>query len=268
MKNAIVFSVSSGIGHELCLRLLRENYTVYGTYNNYSEAVEKLKLLGVKLYQCNLLIDDELDECIIKLNNEVTVWHSLYQLQATMNPIGCLTSIDMKQWEESLKLNFTNQIKIIQGLLDNRSRDLTPNVVTFAGGGTNNAVRNFSVYTISKIALIKMMELLYAEFSDTKFACIGPGWVNTKIHNETLLSKDLAKEAYTQTVDHIENNVFTEIDDIINCLMWIENSSKEVVSGRNFSVVHDMWGDELLSKELMSNQDMYKLRREGNKWTS
>ncbi|MDA7818271.1 SDR family oxidoreductase [Sulfurimonas sp.] len=264
MKNAIVFSASSGIGYVLCLRLLQEDYTVYGTYNNYSKDVDKLKSLDVKLYKCNLLVDEELDKLISQLKKDVIVWNSLYLLQATMNPIGCLIDLDMKLWEESIKLNFINQIKIIQGLLESRSKDMTSNVVTFAGGGTNSAVKNFSAYTVSKIALIKMMELLYEEYNDTKFTCIGPGWVDTKIHNETILAKESAEEAYIQTVKHIENNIFTPVDDVVNCIMWLENSSKEEVSGRNFSVAYDEWDSELLSKNLVSDPDMYKLRRKGN----
>ena len=265
MGNAIVFSASSGIGHALCLRLLAESYTVYGTYKTYSKNVEQLKEAGVKLYKCNLLIDNELDELLVKITKDVLEWDSLYILQASMNPIGCLTNIDMKLWEDSIKLNFINQIKIIQYLLNTRTKNNTPTVVTFAGGGTNGAVKDFSAYTISKIALIKMMELLYEEFSDTKFTCIGPGWVNTKIHNETILAKDLAKDAYSQTIKHIQNNEFTKMHDVINCLMWIQGSSKEEVSGRNFSVVHDKWGDKELTKKLLSDSNMYKLRREGNK---
>jgi len=39
---------------------------------------------------------------------------------------------------------------------------------------------------------------------------------------------------------------------------------KEVVGGRNFSVVNDKWGESKLNKELLKNENMYKLRRFGN----
>ena len=44
----------------------------------------------------------------------------------------------------------------------------------------------------------------------------------------------------------------------------LDSSEKKVTSGRNFSVVHDSWGKEVLEAELKKNLDMYKLRRKGN----
>ena len=61
-------------------------------------------------------------------------------------------------------------------------------ILFFAGGGTNNAVKYYSSYTLSKILLIKFAELLdYEEKID--ISILGPGWINTKIHEATLKSK-------------------------------------------------------------------------------
>lgn len=264
MKNAIVFSASSDIGFVLCLKLLDEGYSVFATYRTLSQEVQKLKLLGVNLYECDLGVDSALDETINHIQNDAKEWDALFILQATMNPIGKLLDVDMNEWQSSIKLNFINQIKIIQMLLKTRTKTISPTVVTFAGGGTNGATKNYSAYTISKIALIKMMELLYEEYSDSKFVCVGPGWVKTKIHNETLLAKENASEAYTQTIKHFNENNFVDIDKVIDCLLWILSAKKEHVSGRNFSVAFDRWGDKALTLALKKNNNMYKLRREGN----
>ncbi|MFZ3053687.1 MAG: SDR family NAD(P)-dependent oxidoreductase [Sulfuricurvum sp.] len=266
MKNAIVFSVSSGIGYSLCLKLIQEGYSVFGTYKTFSDDVQNLKELGVNLYQSDLLIDVELDKTIKFIKEDVKTWDALFILQATMNPIGKLLDIDMQQWEESIKLNFVNQIKIIHLLLDNRTKRAVPTIITFAGGGTNSGVSKFSAYTISKISLIKMMELLYEEYPDTKFVCVGPGWVKTKIHNETIQAKGNAVEAYTETMKHLDEDNFTDINKVVDCLFWIVNANKEHVSGRNFSVAFDDWGSDFLNHELKNNCNMYKLRREGNQW--
>ena len=267
MKNAIVFSASSGIGYFLCLRLISEGYNVFGTYKTFSDDVQNLKELGVNLYQADLLIDVEPDKTIKRIKEDVKTWDVLFILQATMNPVGKLLDVDMHQWEESIKLNFVNQIKIIHFLLDSRVKNTVPTIITFAGSGTNSAVSKFSAYTISKISLIKMMELLYEEYPDTKFVCIGPGWVKTKIHNEVIKAKENAVEAYAETIKHLDANDFTDINKVIDCLFLIVNANKEHVSGRNFSVAFDDWGSDSLNHELKNNSNMYKLRREGNSWS-
>jgi len=266
MKNAILFSISSGIGYSLALKLLKEGYCIYGTYNTFSNEVQELQDLGVTLYKCNLLLDEEVDKTLSKIVSEVKNWECLVVLQASMNPIGKLLDINMQEWEDSIKLNFINNVKIIKELLPSRTTKVCPSVISFAGGGTNNATENFSAYTISKISLIKMTELLYAEYYDTKFTCIGPGWVDTKIHQETIKAKENATHAYNDTITHINDNNFTKMNNVIDCILWIINSKKEIVSGRNFSVVHDDWGKDSLNNELLENENMYKLRREGNKW--
>ena len=54
--------------------------------------------------------------------------------------------------------------------------------------------------------------------------------------------------------------------DIIDCCNWIINSPRDIVSGRNFSVVFDQWKNEKLYNALKENKNMYKLRRSGNDW--
>ena len=53
------------------------------------------------------------------------------------------------------------------------------------------------------------------------------------------------------------------MEKVIKCCNWIIDSPRELVSGRNFSAVHDPWESkniELIKK----NHDNFKLRRFGN----
>jgi hypothetical protein len=45
---------------------------------------------------------------------------------------------------------------------------------------------------------------------------------------------------------------------------WVIFQPKEIVSGRNFSVVFDRWGTAELNSALTLNSNLYKLRRYGN----
>ena len=92
-------------------------------------------------------------------------------------------------------------MRFIHGLLPNRNLDKAsiPSVLMFAGPGTNNAPKDYSALTISKIALIKMVELFDAEIIDTSFSILGPGWVKTKFHDSTIQSKDAAGSNYFKT---------------------------------------------------------------------
>ena len=94
--------------------------------------------------------------------------------------------------------------KLINGLTSLPAH--AASVIFFAGGGTNNAVLGYSAYVLSKIALIKMCELLDAEIAQVKFTIVGPGWINTKIHNETLMAGEQENNNnYSKTQEHIKN---------------------------------------------------------------
>ena len=114
----------------------------------------------------------------------------------------------------------------------------------------------------SKIALIKLTELISAEFQDIYPTIIGPGWVKTKIHNPTLKSGlNKSPKSYSETCRRFKENDFVPMNMVINCLKVIINSNDNRFAGRNISVKHDRWDlENFLEKEpLISSR--YKLRR-------
>jgi NAD(P)-dependent dehydrogenase (short-subunit alcohol dehydrogenase family) len=137
-------------------------------------------------------------------------------------------------------------------------------VIFFAGGATNSAIERYSAYTVSKIASIKMCELLDFEISDTKFTILGPGWVKTKIHQSTIREPINSGKNFARTSEMLQGNEMNPMSKVIECCNWVISQPKEVVGGRNFSVVYDKWGDLELNNELLENENLYKLRRFGN----
>ena len=186
----IIISISSDIAYYLAKDWLTKDINVSGTYRRKTEQCNELEALGAKLIKCDLSDKKSIDDSIRELN-QLEKWNSLVVTTGTQDPIGKFIDCDIEAWSDSISVNFTSQLRFIHGLLPNRSlKDSSgPSVLMFAGGGTNNAIVNYSAYTISKIASIKMVELLDAEIIDTSFSIIGPGWVKTKIHNSTLQTK-------------------------------------------------------------------------------
>ncbi len=120
------------------------------------------------------------------------------------------------------------------------------------------------MYTLGKIGLIKMCELLDAEIPDTRFAILGPGWVGTKIHRATLYAGERSGANYARTLQKLASDELVPMDQVVACCDWLIASPREVVSGRNFSLVWDRWGDPALEAALRADADMYRLRRHGN----
>lgn len=263
-KRILIQSISSDLGYELAKYWLKKGHEIYGTYRTDSSKVRDLKKIGIDLNYCDLLDNESINNCTewIKLKE---CWDVVLMGAGLQNPIGLFEDINFDEWEKSLVQNFTGQIRLIHNLLPfrNRMNKAIPVVLMFAGGGTNNATVRYSAYTISKIALIKMCELLDAEIKDTIFTILGPGWVKTKIHQSTLDHPNESGANYQKTKEMLEKNKCYPIEKVLECCDWIINSSRELVSGRNFSAVHDPWESKKIIN-VMENENNFKLRRFGN----
>lgn len=264
MPNSIIVSISSDIGDAMAARWLARKWNVAGTYRTRSASLDALEKNGATLVACDLGDASSVSEAAATLIAKAPNWDVLAILAGTMEPIGPFAEVNFDAWAQSIEANFTNQLRILHALLPVRARQSSPLVLYFAGGGTNGAPVNFSAYTVSKIALIKMCELLDAEMPDVRFAIVGPGWVRTKIHEETLRAEDRAGDGHARTLAMLRDGNFTPMEDVLDCCDWLVAAPKNAVSGRNFSVVYDSWGDENLEKLLRDDPQMYKLRRAGN----
>ncbi len=266
---AIVVSATSGIGEELCKSWAKKGWQVYGTYRSHSSTVEVLEReYGIPLVPCDLASVSSIQNACNQLKEMCTEWDVLVLAAGTLDPIGPFETVDFDAWEESIRVNFTQQLRILHSLLPTRNKSsLKSSVLFFAGGGTNNVAINYSSYAISKVALIKMCEFLDAEIPDIHFSIVGPGWVKTKIHESTLKAgRERAGINFDKTKDRLEGTDWVPMDRVIECCTWIVTTASHGVKGRNFSVAHDHFGSQELEKALEADPDMYKLRRNKNCW--
>ena len=268
ISRAVIVSISSDIGCALAQRWQQRGIEVGGTYRKTSPSVADLKGRGVKTFHCDLSQDRSIQNACVALRRDFDQWDYLILCPGTLDPVGAFAEGNFETWQKSVEINFLKQLQFVHELLPSRNRAGThpPVVLFFAGGGTNSATENYSAYTVSKIALIKMCELLDAEIPDTNFIILGPGWVKTKIHQETLQAGPKAGANYEKTIEKLSGQECTPMEKVLDCCDWLLQADRKTVSGRNFSVAFDKWGAEALSKKLVEDKNMYKLRRNGNDW--
>ena len=264
MPSAIVVGVSSGIGEAIAHAFSDREWSVVGTVRRACEA-DASHLSGV-IEHCDLGDVASVDTAIGRLSDLVESWDALVVAPGTMEPIGRLGEVDPDTWAQSIAVNFLNQVRIVQGLLASARKGggLQPIVIFFAGGGSNSAPVGFSAYTAAKIALTKMTELLDAEYPSVRFCIIGPGWVNTKIHDQALSNPLTPIDIRRETERRISTKDFVAMADVVGTVLWALGAPKDVVGGRNISVAHDPIHQEEFATGLAADHDLLKLRRSGN----
>lgn len=260
----IVVSISSDIGSALALDWLDSGHKVWGTYRTWNKNCDLLQDLGAQLEYCNVNDSISIGNAMDALAG-LPDWDTLVLSVGDQNPIGLFADINFREWRNSININLVGQLEILHTLMQiPQKTEEVRTVIMFAGGATNRATDRYSAYTISKIASIKICELLDFEYPDYKFSCIGPGWVETKIHAATIKAGTKAGANYDKTKEMLKEGLTNPISNVVEHCNWIIQSSKSVVGGRNFSTVNDSWRHSKLETWLRENPEAYKLRRLGN----
>jgi NAD(P)-dependent dehydrogenase (short-subunit alcohol dehydrogenase family) len=266
MTNIIILGASADIGQNICRLYQRDGAKIIGTYRSeFPERVSLSQLDGVKLLQCDLTRQEDVARLAFFVSESEFSWDVIFSSVGTSEPIGRFFELDFDKWARSIDVNMISQLRAIHALYPMRDKSKKVDIALLAGGGTNNPFRCYSAYCVAKIALIKMCELIDDEAEDLNAFILGPGFVKTKTHYETLRAGSKAE----QNLERVEKfmasiGIGTSFKDIYDCLEWSRKMGRSVVGGRNLSVVHDNWGADDLASALKNDNNMYKLRRSRN----
>lgn len=266
LDTAIVLGANADIGQKICEMLLADGKRVIGTFRrDFPEHDNLAQRPGMTLVRCDLTESSDIKRLVTTVEQEGIAWSLLFSSVGSSEPIGRFFELNFDDWQRSVEINFTSQLRALHALYPYRNRARTVDIALLAGGGTNNPFRCYSAYCVAKIGLIKMCELIDDEAEDLNIFILGPGFVRTKTHFETLQAGDKAEGNLARVRAFIESGAQgTRFEDIYACLLWARENGRSTVGGRNLSVVHDPWGTQTLAEELLRDKDMFKLRRARN----
>jgi NAD(P)-dependent dehydrogenase (short-subunit alcohol dehydrogenase family) len=265
--NVLIGAISSDIGRELALMYRARGWGVIGTYRD-GRGIDGLRnQAGIELVQCDVSQAESINQAAEAIRRLGRPWDLFIGAVGQLAPIGKFFDTDIDAWCGSVTINSIAQLRLLHGVYAARRPGTLARVAFLVGGGINGPFTSYSAYCLGKVALVKACELLDDEYPDIHAVAIGTGWVNTKIHRQTLAAADKAGANYRRTYDFVTSNqAGTSCAEIFDCLEWCFAQDRAITGGRNFSVVHDAWrtGDEALQHDLLADAGKYKLRRSGN----
>lgn len=262
MQTSWIYSISSDIGAALAERRLDRGDRVAGTFRTESETTRALAARGAHLTALDLMDPTSVEAATQELNERAGPFDECIVAPGTLEPIGLFSETTWDDWDASWRINFTGQLQAVHAALPHRRPGAL--ILFFAGGGTNGAPTRVSAYTASKIALVKMTELLQAEIPDARCCILGPGWVDTKIHQEMLRAGERAAEHLPATREKLRSGDCIAMAEVLDCIDWIASQPGEVIGGRNVSAAHDDWRAPDFADRLRGDADVARLRRHAN----
>lgn len=253
----LITGANSGIGSALIDNFKSTQITIDGTFRNKNPFYEKTLNFISTYSQVDFSNATSIDQWLEI--QDFSNYDALVFIHGTMTPIGKLHQVTFDDWQ---RCNYTNYLSIVQVLHHALPALKTGcKVITLAGGGVNGAPESYSAYTNSKMSLVKMNELLAADYPEQIFINIGPGWVDTPIHQQTLHAHDLVPEASAETLRRYNAGEFIPMEQVIHSLTYLLEQSNRHFSGRNFSVSSKELFNEKLPELLKQYDDLFKLRR-------
>lgn len=258
-----MLAASSDIGGHLVGHYLRQGAEVVGTYRSWTPKVAELEKQGARLFSLDIRSSKQVASFTEQLLASEFSWDTMISAVGLLDPITSFFSTNFDAWEGSVITNSTSQLRVLHAVHDLRARSGMSKVLFFAGGGTNGPFDHYSAYCLGKVALIKMTELLDSEYPDLQVSIIGTGWVNTKIHHQTLAAGGSAGLNFDTTRQFMASSKPTgsSLETVAECVDWCLSAPRKAVGGRNFSLVHDQWRQPQFIEELIANPNSYKLRR-------
>lgn len=188
-KKALVTGVSRGIGRAICTQLIKDGFTVYGTYNTgETEAKEMQSRLGnLEIYQVNFR---DRDQTLALLQNFEGVMFDAVVNNAGIIEFEDFEDFDFKIWDDTLQVNLTTPL-LISLKLQHNIKDGGAIVNVASTDGLIGSYGSMS-YAASKAALINLTRSLANNFArrGIRVIALSPGWTNTSMSTEESFEAD------------------------------------------------------------------------------
>jgi NAD(P)-dependent dehydrogenase (short-subunit alcohol dehydrogenase family) len=260
-----IAAIASDIGRELALRYLQRGFAVIGTYRSGANLDVLRESRDIELIQCDVTVPESIEQAAHALRMSNKRWELFIGAVGQLDPIGAFFDCDIGEWTRSVFANSVGQLSLLHALYPFNDTTRHPAKVAFlVGGGISRSFRNYSAYSLGKVMLVKFCELIDDEYPNVHAIAVGTGWVNTKIHQQTLDARAKAGANFRRTYEFVATGQGgTPIADILACMDWCFGSGRSTTGGRNISVVHDSWKDDgdTLAAALAADRDLFKLRR-------
>lgn len=253
----LITGINSGIGGALASELAKKGYLIDGTYRKNNSTVQIADNFRADLYQVDFSEQRAIEDWVKHISFED--YEAIIFVHGTMLPIGKLHQVSFSEWQKCNQINFISITQVLHHALKKLKNGCK--VITLAGGGINGAPSSYNAYTCSKMSLVKMTELLARDYPQFIFLNVGPGWVDTPIHKQTLNAVDIVPEASAETIRRYNEQEFVPMETVTKTLIHLIESADNNYSGRNFSVAANEVFLKNLPRLLKEDPNLLKLRR-------
>lgn len=214
MKRALVTGASKGIGEAIVKKLTSNGIEVVGIYN--STAPKELE--GASFIKCNLADRYDINKMIKTLSVKKFDYIVNCAGVVYMNEWG---KLNYDEWEETLAVNLTAPMLIIDGLY--KSINQGGAIVNITSVDADCAAFDTIAYAASKAGLVNLTKSMAANLGqfNVRVNAISPGWVETDMVKDTMPPESseltpLKRNAQPEEIANVVNFLLGDQSSFIN----------------------------------------------------
>ncbi len=266
----IIFGAAGAIGNYLTKKYLENNHEVLLFVKDPRSKRELLKLLNL----------DNLDKVIIdhlniekknsikkKINKHIFFFRNsdlIINATGDLGEIKNVLDLDLKKFEKTLNINFFSNLFILQKILKSTKKNKRLSIIIFSGGGVTSYRKNFCAYSISKIALVKLVEIVSKEIGNKliQINAISPGIIKSKMIDITLQNKKLVSKNEILKIKKQVSKSNKTLNNLFNFINFLQSKKGRKISGKLISSKWDNienWNRKKI--ERLCKSDLYSIRR-------
>ena len=269
--NVIIFGASGSIGISIAKKYYRNGHNLYLYLKSKKKIPYIKKQFPKKLDQIIKFkyIDlTNIKRLKKKLNQDKAVFMKADILINTVGEQGEINNffkLNIDNFVKTFNINFFSYIYLFKNIYPfiKKNKDLL--IILFSGGGVTSLRTNFSPYSLSKIALVKLVEILSKEIKNKsiRINSISPGIINSKMTQKTLkIESSLIKNDELVNMRKQIKYSDKSLNKVFNLIEFLYSKKGKSISGKMISSRWDNfkdWDKEKIKK--MTKNDTYTLRR-------
>ena len=264
MNDIIITGGAGGIGAKLTKHLIRKNYSITVIGRNKSR-FENLSInsSNVQFYTIDISSTKDVElfyKWYSDLNNSI---FALINAAGVQPPIGEFGNNNNQEWENNLNTNIFGTANMIKGAIPLLKIGKHNKIINFSGGGATSFRPNFSAYAVSKIAIVKLTEIIAHELNKYSIDvnAVSPGAINTDMLKEIIeAGSDCAGVEYNDAIKRQKKGGESP-DKIIELCDFLLSERSNGISGKLISAIWDDYKNEKFIKRLKNDSDFCTLRR-------
>jgi NAD(P)-dependent dehydrogenase (short-subunit alcohol dehydrogenase family) len=179
-------------------------------------------------------------------------------------PKGPIDALDWDEWSAAIDINLKGTVLQCRLVLPWMRKQGHGKIIILSGGGATKPMPNLSAYAASKAAVVRFAETLAEEVRDNHIDVntIAPGALNTRLLEEILAAgpEKVGETFYQQAVQQ-KTNGGAPLEKGAALCVYLASSESDGITGRLISAMWDPWSRLHEYRQLLSQNDVYTLRR-------